>query len=158
MINHSQRTYQLCGPFCPRDVALYLSIRASRDLYYFSFIRVSRSRFKRGQAQKDFWALVCNHHDVLLPKRWRLSEGADQSLSKMIVMPLRELDRLIANRERHTDQGYTLNVDLETARARYKFANDVMKPLLKVQGHRSLAEFQRAMEDHQGNPPWPNRR
>lgn len=158
MINHSKRVYRLRGPFQQSDVSLYLWVRALRDLYYFRFIRTSRSRSKRNRAQKEFWALVCSHHDVLLPKRWQLSEDAEQSLSKMIVMPLRELDRLIATHERLADQGCALNTNPEKEKANYRFANGVMKPLLKDQGYRSLAEFERAFEDHKGNPPWPNRR
>ena len=37
----------------------------------------------------------------------------------------------------------------------YKFANSVMKPLLKPQGYRSLAEFEHAFGKDGDNLPWP---
>jgi hypothetical protein len=37
----------------------------------------------------------------------------------------------------------------------YRITNDAMKPILGHYGYRSLAQFERACEEHDGNPPWP---
>jgi Family of unknown function (DUF5681) len=146
------------GPFDAKDLAFYNSCRAERDhLLAFSILQ-QRLTSKSSNALDKIYTILWVHYDVMLPLRWQVLNDttSNNEIYKLHLMPLRTLRTLVRERQERSEfmkriAGLTDERDKEI----YKFANTIMKPLLKPQGYRSLAEFEQAFKKDGENMPWP---
>jgi hypothetical protein len=71
-------------------------------------------------------------------------------------MPIKQLRKLVEERREYSKfMQFLAGIPDRGDKDSYKFANSIMKPLLKPQGYRSLAEFEHAFEKDGENMPWP---
>jgi len=138
-----QQRWKPRGPFEKQDLAFYAWCRAARDYLFAHSIAASRSSKKSERLLEGLCTNLWLSYDVMLPLRWQIYPRLDHELRKLNLMPMQDLRELVDERRRLSEQleiiaGVLDGRDKET----YKIVNSVMKPLLKRQGSRSLAEFE----------------
>lgn len=158
LIDASRRRYSLRGPMEAADVSYYFWIRSLRDLNIAVTMRYLRSEEAPEQALAQVYTQIWLSFDVLLPKRWQLLDKMDAAIWEMYQMPAEELDRLIASREAEVASLAAIHETAEPKKEGYKSANKLLGPILKRKGYRSLAQFERAWQATNGDPPWPRLR
>ena len=104
------------------------------------------------------WAFVWNVFDQMLPLRWQIAAAYERPFVHLYELTMRDLRAHVGRLDRHALDLAALVSTPEAEREAYQVANQVMGPLLKRQGYRSLAQFERAYEETGGNPPWPKQR
>lgn len=155
LLDPAAQTFQIRGPFDESDLAVYEWVRAERDTL---FIKALLDRDAEGQNLNSFEKIrvaLWVSYDVLLPRRWQLNCNHDDPLWRLPYLSDAKIRvrfndcsaRAVRNRRRFHRP--------EHAKEAYRITNSVMKPLLRRQGYRSLAQFERAWDETGGDPPWP---
>ena len=131
-------------------------MRAQRDLHFTYAALAWRGKKANKIGWFRFHCFVWKSYDQMLPLRWQLDDhGAAELTGYLMLIPIGDLRKsqstYIANVERWSHAGPSEKYSKEA----YAFTNQVMKPLLQHHGYRSLAEFDAAIEDSDGDPPWP---
>ena len=88
-------------------------------------------------------------HDQLLPMRWQIAPNLDRAWLGHGRHSLHELRRFAQD---CLDRATELDIQLGYRRTKegYRFANTVLKPVLKQMGYRSLAELEHSDEGKPG--------
>lgn len=144
------------GPLDARDVPRFEYYRANRDLLFARAALDRRTRKRRyvDPSTGDIWIL----YDVMLPLKWQIAnDGLETTLWLFDQLPLRELRAAVIRYQKKLEAMPAPFVDRAAQKYAYELANRVMRPLLKAQGYRSLAEFEHAYETYGDDLPWPRR-
>lgn len=156
ILSRDTLAWQVRGPYDEIDVPFYEYCHARRDQYFGMTCMHSRSRARNAEFQERFFTIIWTHFDNMLPKRWQMDED---TLSKLfgffMIIPLVDLKRLISGFAKRAE---TFSPPPPTPAVRkevYKKTNTIMRPLLKLKGYRSLAEFEHAYEMHGEDMAWP---
>ncbi len=149
-------TWPVRGPYDAIDVPFYEYCRARRDHYFGVTCIHVRSGAPSAEFLQKFYTTVWMWFDTMLPKRWQMDED---TLSKIfgffMIIPLVDLKRLVSGFAKRAE---TLALPPPTPAVRkevYKETNAIMRPLLKVKGYRSLAEFEHAYDMLGEDMEWP---
>lgn len=152
-LNYATQAFHIRGPVDESGLDWFKYLQAEREAFFSEAILCMRSRNKTKRSKTRFCLLLCTTYDVLLPKRWQISDRLEESVRLWLAMPLKFV-RDDAKRWRDTAERLkppAMRVPIYRGE-NYKPINRVMKPLLKPLGYRSLAEFERAWEDAGGDP------
>lgn len=152
LIDHDAGHWRPRGPWQDSDVPFYRYIRAERDYHFARAALARRSRDKgtRLLARCRDWCWV--NFDVLLPLRWQVSSSAEPLMRFMLVRPIADLRADLRIYAERVAAFRPASMGGANSRDEYRFANIVMRPVLKTMGYRSLAEFERDYIDHGGAP------
>ena len=155
LIDQQAMTWGVRGPIDEGDLPRFEHYREERDICFAKAMLDVRKRRVADSGKLSIWDPIWMIWDAKLPLRWQLMPRKDVFELFFISMPMRKLRAFEKERTAEVDElrqraGYN-----PKDKDGYRFANTVTKPLLKRQGYRSLAEFERAYEDTGGNPPWP---
>lgn len=156
-INWSKREFHIRGPVSSEHVPRFRYYQAEREAHFARAIVCMRSRDPTLRRKSRFYASLMASYDVLLPKRWQISEHFESAAAIWLQMPL-ALVKADAHNWEIRAKLLQIYVPQDWGPDGYRFANSVMKPLLKTYGYRSLKEFERAFEETGGHPPWPKRK
>ena len=155
-LNYASRTFKVRGPVAAESVPYFEYLRAEREAHFAQTIACMRSRDRKTRLKASFHARLMTIYDALLPKRWQIMEYFQEMAALWLAMPLRFVRE---DARRWMSNAVMLKpVELRgpiSEGPTYCFVNATMKPLLKRQGYRSLAEFERAWAETGGDPPWP---
>jgi hypothetical protein len=145
------------GPFSSADVVFYEYCRAQRDYMFAAYVREFADK-KRPAAWRNLHMLFWVNYDILLPLRWQLVNNAKQEVTffNLSILTNKQLQAEVKAREEHCEfmkmlAGVGDGRDKET----YKVVNGIMKPLLRSEGYRSLAEFEQAHNVKGNAMAWP---
>lgn len=133
------------GPFNVDELPRFERYRAWRDVL---FVRAALDRRTRKQPYLDhsIWDIWIAY-DVMLPLKWQVAKADFTSVLWVFdQMPRRQLRAHLAVYEERLEAMPAPMISPETQKYAYRMTNKVMQPLLKSQGYRSLAEFERAHE------------
>ena len=155
LIDLHAMTWSVRGPIDESDVPRFEHYRAERDMCFAKAMIDIRKQRVVACGTPSIWDPMWMYWDALLPLRWQLLPQRDLHELSFLSTPMRKLRAL--------EEACAAEVEGLRRRAAYdpqdkdayRFANTVMKPLLKRQGYRSLAEFECTFEETGGNPPWP---
>jgi len=153
IINDDTQDAFVRGPYNRRNVPFYEYIRAQRDVGLIEDVLRSISQKKSPLAQ--MWKLIWLSFGLMLPLRWQVSSTYATISKNLFFTPVKELKR---QHQQHTEVINRLAPQVlsdKYEREGYDFANGVLRPVLKKMGYRSLAHFERAYADTNGEPPWP---
>jgi hypothetical protein len=155
LIDQHAMTWGVRGPIDERDLPRFEYYRAERDMCFAKAMLDVRKRRVADCGKLSIWDPIWIIWDAKLPLRWQLMPRKDVFEPFFLSMPMRKLRAFEKERAAEVDElrqraGYNPN-----DKDGYRFANTVIKPLLKRQGYRSLAQFERAYEESGGDPPWP---
>ena len=155
ILSPATTTWQVRGPYDEIDAPFYEYCRARRDQYFAQTCIYIRSRAASAKFLEKMYTAVWISFDGMLPQRWQMDED---TLSKIfgffMIIPLVDLKRLMSGFAKRAE---TFSPPPPTPAVRkevYKVTNTIMRPLLKVKGYRSLAEFEHAYEMHGDNMAW----
>lgn len=155
LTDHKTMKWNVRGPIDARDVPRFEYYRAERDVSFTNSMIDIRQRRVVACGKPSIWDLLWTCWDAMLPLRWQVLPRRDLYELRFLSLPLRRLRAFKKERTAEADRlRPAAGVDPHDKEG-YRFANTVMRPLLKRQGYRSLAEFERAYEETDGNPPWP---
>ncbi len=136
--------WTLRGPYTEDDLPHFEYCRAMRD-WLFAMAALDRRSRKSGDvgglSVYDLWLLW----DSWLPLRWQVFESFVSRMSYYVDLRLLRLQAIIDEADRRV-QRLQPPPNLERDRAAYKVVNGIMKPILKICGYRSLAQFHAAYE------------
>lgn len=155
LINEETMSYRVRGPRSDRDVPFYERLRTMRDFYLCRGVLDLRGKKVNRKAWFEFNTMIWMGYDGMLPLRWQLGEQALAVVSCLLAMPIRDLRQYHGEVSDRADKTSGAALSDPTPKESYALTNAVMKPLLRHHGYRSLAELERAIEDSDGNPPWP---
>lgn len=155
LLDPAARTCRIRGPFDETDLPLYEWMRAERDtLFIKAFLEQHAARQGLSPFDKFMVALWASY-DVLLPLRWQLNCNRDDPLWRLPFLGDKKVRDLFDDCSARAVRSRAKFRCPEHAKEAYRFTNSVMKPVLRRQGYRSLAQFERAWDDTGGDPPWP---
>ena len=109
------------------------------------------------QKNKNFkiWTAIMTQFDVLLPLRWQIGPHFEELFALHMLLPIKDLRMMLKRDDQKAQLLKAATGNDRRDKDAYRVANYVLAPVLKKQGYRSLAQFERAYEDTDGNPPWP---
>jgi hypothetical protein len=149
-------TWRVRGPYDEIDVPFYEYCHARRDQYFGMMCLHVRSRARNAEFQKRFFTIIWTHFDNMLPQRWQMDEDSQRKIfAVFMTVRLVDLKRLVHG---FTGRAEALAPPPPTPAARkeiYRDTNKIMRPMLKLYGYRSLAEFEHAYELQGENMEWP---
>lgn len=157
LLDRSQRKYRVRGPIDGTGVSHFEWVRAERDVAFMKVVLLIASEEEVSQAMLRLNSFMFWHFDALLPRRWQIGDGFDDLVALHLHFDIHELEAMLERDNERAVRWKALSGNDQPSKETYKIVNEVMKPLLKPQGYRSLAQFERAYEDTDGNPPWPRR-
>ncbi|QZP09153.1 DUF5681 domain-containing protein [Caenibius sp. WL] len=148
--------WRIRGPMFSEDIPYAEYCRAERDTHFVQSILYRRSSKRRGKLLGEIFSYIWVFFDLQLPKRWQVLEDCRHHLWDYAFLPMRTLRAKHESFQATANRWRIIAIDEKKYRKEvYKITNDMMKPLLAPYGYRSLAEFERAYEETNGNPPWP---
>jgi hypothetical protein len=128
------------GPFRLEDLPRFEYYRAERD-WFFAMAALDRRSRKSGDigglSVYDLWLLW----DSWLPLRWQVFDSFVSRMSYYVDLRLPRLHAIIDEAACRKDR-LQPPPDREKDKAAYKTVNGLMKPVLKIYGFRSLAQFE----------------
>lgn len=157
ILNERSHDWSVRGPIDEQDIPHYRYLEAERDWHFVMMIlhgRTGRTKAERkfGTAIHCLWAVF----DAQLPKRWQINDqGLDNRIVSFFDLPIAVLKRDVARLDAKRRALQPRPSDTRRDRDTYKFVNKLMKPFLKRNGYRSLAEFEHAYETLGPDMPWP---
>jgi hypothetical protein len=128
------------GPVTEDGLKHFEYCRAERDwLFAMAALdrRTRKSRDIGGLSMYDLWILW----DRWLPLRWQIMNKLDSTMWHYEALPLPRLQAIVDEAERRARR-LQPPPDREKDKAAYKTVNELMKPILKIYGFRSLAQFE----------------
>lgn len=141
-IDQVKERWRVRGPWDEADLPLYKFDRAYRDALFARMILDWRQRKPRKPGQPSFWDIwLC--FDMLLPKRWQIVELFETTAADLLSLPLRELRARCTQLSDRAERLRALAPLPAAGKDDYRLANRLLRPLLKLHGYRSLAEFER---------------
>lgn len=155
LLDRSRGQWHVRGPFDASSVPHYRWIMAERNLAFTQMILAARARSASESAWLEFWSLIWNSHDVILPLRWQVGERYDRELFSHMIAPMRDLREAHEENRRSAEKWKRLSGNDRRDKDTYRIVNGIMAPILAKGGYKSLAQFERAAEEHGGEPPWP---
>jgi len=157
LLDKGRKQYRLRGPMDSDEVPLAKLMRAERDLALARVIEAIMSERPGYRWWAKVWGIFVRGYDLRLPLRWQIGLDWVRAAEYLYEMTPRQLEREIEKRADEAELRKRL-AKIGYHRDGYKVANDLLWPLLDRFGYRSLAQFSRAFEDTDGNPPWPRKR
>lgn len=157
LLDRSREKWDVRGPFDASSVRLYRWIMAERNLAFTQMILAARARPASKNAWLEIWSLIWNSHDVLLPLRWQVGERYEIELFSHMIAPMRDLREAHEENRRSAERWKRLSGNDRHDKDTYRIVNGIMAPILAKGGYKSFAQFERAAEEHGGEPPWPRR-
>ncbi len=157
LIDEHRQKYRIQGPYDDTQVAHYEWIRAERDVAFMTIVIKIKARSKAADATLRLASFSFYHHDALLPKRWQIAQDFEWLAALHLELRSAQLQKALASDKRKAEMWKAISGNSKPCPEAYRVANAVLAPVLKKQGYRSLAQFERAYEDTNGNPPWPRR-
>lgn len=130
---------------------------AERNLAFTQMILAARARPASESAWLEFWSLIWNSHDALLPLRWQVGDRYNRELFSHMIAPMRDLREAHEENRRSAERWKRLSGNARRDKDTYRIVNGIMAPILAKGGYKSLAQFERAADEHGGEPPWPRR-
>jgi hypothetical protein len=156
ILSPATTTWQVRGPYDEIDAPFYEYCHTRRDQYFAQTCVYVRSRAASAEFLEKMYTGIWISFDGMLPQRWQMDED---TLSKIfgffMIIPLVDLKRLVNG---FAGRAEALAPPPLTPAARkeiYRDTNKIMRPLLKVYGYRSLAEFEHAYELQGESMEWP---
>lgn len=154
LLDRSREQWHVRGPFDASGVSLYRWIMAERNLAFTQMVLDARARSTPKNAWLEFWSLIWNSHDVILPLRWQVGERYDRELFGHMIAPMRDLREAHEENRRSAEKWKRLSGNDRRDKDTYRIVNGIMAPILAKGGYKSLAQFERAADEHGGEPPW----
>lgn len=152
-LNYATKAFHIRGPVDESGLDWFKYLQAEREAFFSEAILCMRSRNKTKRTKARFCLMLCTTYDVLLPKRWQISDRLEEAAHLWLAMPLSFIREDAKRWRSKAEQLKPVESRLPIYRGEnYKLVNKAMKPLLKPLGYRSLAEFERAWEDAGGDP------
>jgi Family of unknown function (DUF5681) len=149
-------TWRVRGPYDEIDVPFYEYCHARRDQYFGMMCLHVRSRARNAKFYQELYTTMWMCFDVMLPQRWQMDEDSQRKIfAVFMTVKLVDLKRLVHG---FTGRAEALAPPPPTPAARkeiYRGTNTSTRPLLKVYGYRSLAEFEHAYELQGESMEWP---
>jgi hypothetical protein len=144
------------GPYDTEDVGFYEYYRARRDHYYGTACVHNRSRSANAAFQTKFYTVIWSYFDAMLPERWQMDDDTLRTtFNFFMIMPLTDLKRIVKQFAKNAEALAPPPPTPATQKEIYKATNTALRPLLKIHGYRSLAEFEHAYEMHGEDMEWP---
>lgn len=157
IVNHGTLKWRIAGPYNAADLPRFDYFRAERDAMLLRWVIECRTR-KLSEAGKasvyDLWMLW----DLQIPKRWRIIDRFEAEIAVLLFRPLRDLRAHLKECEARALRLRPSSLNDPMDKETYRTVNEAMKPLLKLYGYRSLAEFDKAHEQFGEAMPWPKRK
>jgi hypothetical protein len=157
LLDEYRQAYRIQGPCSDKDVAHFEWIRAERDVAFMRIVIMIRKGTKAADPMLRLSSFAFSHYDALLPKRWKIADEFEFLAALHLELRPRQLATILARDQRKAETWKVISGNHKACPEGYRVANTVLAPVLKKQGYRSLAQFERAYEDTRGNPPWPRR-
>lgn len=149
-------TWQVRGPYDEVDVPFYEYCHARRDYYFGMACIQTRRRGRKHIFQAKFYTIIWLWFDQMLPKRWQMGEKDNSLISNFfMIIPLADLKRIVDNFAKNAEKYAPPPPTSAVRKEIYKDTNTLMRPLLKVHGYRSLAEFEHNYELQGNEMKWP---
>lgn len=155
----NEQRWRLRGPFDARDLARFKWYRAERDYVFALGILESAQSKQHASGLWDAYTVMWVSYDVKLPLRWQLSHNMEVAFFNLAILTTKKLEAEVEQRRKHAAFMQALaGVPDGWDKESYKVVNNIMKPLLKRQGYRSLREFEHAFETHGEDMAWPRQK
>lgn len=143
LINATDRTAWVRGPFSSTSVSDWEYLRRLRDHHLARYaLALFDEREGKGLVALIWWVALFQE-DRHLPIRWQVMHKLEVALARYMLMPLRELRKLVAIGAEEFEKP---RPGLRLSRDAYRQQNILFGPMLKVLGYRSLKHFERAYE------------
>lgn len=142
LIDHARKTWRIRGPMSDEDLHLFEYMRAVRDLAFIEAELALRQRGKVGVILSGIWDIAWIRRDVELPLAWQILPDLESRLFDLALNDTRRLRRLRDQWEAESESLRTrAGVPWRTKEV-YREVNEIMKPLLRAHGYRSLAQLE----------------
>lgn len=140
LIDEKASNWRVRGPVDESDVPMFRYFQAQRDCEFARWILRDQEKSVVARGYLRF----CLIWDLRLPKRWQINGNPEAALNALDRMTLRQLRKhLEAMEQRVEELRVAANIPPPDKEC-YRAVNKILKPLLKLHGYRSLAEFERA--------------
>ena len=155
LINESHQTYSIRGPFDVFHVPFFEYLLSLRDLYQCEMSLVLRRRGPRNLRMVELYDCLSAHYDAMLPLDWQFGGNWGSVSFAIEMLTMRKLKALIAQLEgeilRYHKRAHPMGQKISFNRKHRK----MLAPVIGLFGCRSIAEFERYLEQESGNPPQP---
>lgn len=155
LLNHRTLKWRIRGPVDEKGATFYRYCVAQRDNLFLQSVIDRRGR----KIKTRFDPSVCDmwvYFDVMLPKRWQIIDDVEQLYFVFFeILTLRQLRRAQPIYEQLVEEWRIKGRVPPPGKEEYRLTNQLMKPLLKHYGYRSLAEFKHARATMDDAMPWP---
>lgn len=143
---HDQR-WNIRGPFSNDNVLPFERIRAQRDYMFAMAVRALGTSERTAANPLSVYNICWLAMDAQLPYRWQIAHCSDLPFFQLSILTDKQLGREIERRHALVEN-FALFDRPDPARDRqiYRITNEIMKPLLKKHGYRSLAQFETQYE------------
>ena len=147
-LDYSDLSVRVRGPLDPADLPRFVYLRAERDSHFSQTILCLRSRDRAARHKAKFHARLLAIYDVQLPLRWQICDHFMEVAGWWLAMPLTFVKEDVKRAKRNAEilKPLELRTPIHNCES-YPMLNKLMKPILKAQGLRSLAELERAWGD-----------
>lgn len=143
-VDRATRSWYVRGPNSPKDVRFYEGVRVDRDLMLLRSVLFLR-KGRRGLPQASFYANLFVINDMELPLRWQAGEDGWENYAKALIgLPMPLLRKILAHFERVASEIVRPQLPAQEQKDVYKATNQLMKPILRQQGFRTLKQFEAA--------------
>jgi Family of unknown function (DUF5681) len=145
LINHKRQTWYIRGPNSSVDTDFAEYCRSARDYYFAEEIVALRGKSKFSKMMARFYMILVFYFNALLPLRWQIKPDDLEILLTVLLQTPLKIMKDYANDKAEKMQMQSINLpplDRKAKREAYKFSNMALKPLLKHNGYRSLAELE----------------
>lgn len=155
LINEREQTYRIRGPINEGMVPYYDYLLTLRDRYLCETSLILRQKGSPDLRLFEIYRCAAKLHDVQLPLAWQLGADAERITLSIEMLTMRKLRALIAKLDQDAlrfhmmafPQGERIKLDPDLRR--------ILKPIIGRFGFRSIAQYERHLEQESGNPPRP---
>jgi Family of unknown function (DUF5681) len=143
LINDKRQTWHIRGPNSSAETNFAEYCRSARDYYFAEEIVALRGKSKFSKTMARFYMILVFYFNALLPLRWQIKPDDLEMLYTVLLQTPLKIMKNYANDKAEKMESFNLPpLDSKAKRDVYKFSNMALKPLLKHNGYRSLAELE----------------
>lgn len=129
------------GPLDEKDVPKWQEARRTRDLFLIEMVLAMMLDMHAGIDK--IWLASMITQDLVPPKRWQISHDIDAAAAHLVTKPLRPLIKMAED-----ERAWFTKHDRRMPRTKqeYRVANQLLGPLVKALGYKSLKHFETAFD------------